>query len=107
MQSCTSLCLFGTLGSVIQEGKDFYPIKRLCVIIISGSKFRQSSAQQKSRKVMTPHETSHLRHECLSMVRRRWISIHIVTCQVKNKVTVEDGRDPVRMLVLAVMMMWY
>ncbi len=38
MQSCTYLRLFGQLGSVLQEGKGFYPIKHLCVIIISGSK---------------------------------------------------------------------
>ncbi len=54
MQSCTYLHLFGQLGSVLQEGKGFYPIKHLCVMIISGSKFREFLAQQKSQKFMTP-----------------------------------------------------
>ncbi len=76
------------------------------MIIIRDHSFRNLGSA-KVKEIYDPHEVSYLRHECVSIVKRRWISIYIVIFQVMKKVIVEGWRDPVRMLVLVMMMMRY
>ncbi len=61
--------------------------------------FHASLAQQNSQICLVTHNTL---HECAGMVTRRWIFIHIIS-QVMKKMIVRDNKDPVIMLVLAVM----